>query len=155
MSAAEGWRPARDRPVPALAARSRPVGEAEPAFCYLVTGLTPTTSTGLTMMSLKVNWPLFQQDDTANWVAKYNIGGCCLQLRGGGGQIKRSYNSECQAWQMLLYADNCIDISPACQTGALAETYSKWDQMVSCRTRIKRLNSHRFKNSAAKEVVSL
>lgn len=26
-----------------------------------------------------------------------------------------AYNSGCQAWQMLLSADNCTDISLACQ----------------------------------------
>lgn len=46
-----------------------------------------------------------------------------MPLRGGGGQIKWPYNGGRQAWQMLLCAEDCIDISLACQAWALGETY--------------------------------
>ncbi len=68
-----------------------------PAFVYLAIAATRTAVTHLTMMSLKVNWPLFQRDDNANWVAKHNTESCCVPLKGGGGQIKWPYNGGCQA----------------------------------------------------------
>lgn len=46
-----------------------------------------------------------------------------MLLRGGRGQIKWPYNSGRQARQMLLCAEDGIDISLACQAWALGETY--------------------------------
>lgn len=54
-----------------------------------------------------------------------------MPLKGGGGQIKWPYNGGCQARQMLLCAEDCIDISLACQAWALGESYRTGDQMVS------------------------
>lgn len=96
----------------------------------LSSSIRPTV-THLTMMSLKVNWPLFQCDDNANWVAKHNTEGLLCAAEGEeGGQIKWPYNRGCQARQMLLCAQVCIDISLACQAWALGESYRAGDQMV-------------------------
>lgn len=116
-------------------------GKQGQASVYLAIVAAPTAVTHLTITSLKVNWLLFQRDDNANWVAKHNTRNCCAPLRGGGGQIKWPYNSGRQAWQMLLCAEDCIDISLACQAWALEETYRTGDQMVSYRGWIKQLNS--------------
>lgn len=58
-SAAIGWR----GPRRLLAGQ---LGRRGPAFVYLAIAATRTAVTHLTMMSLKVNWPLFQRDDNAN-----------------------------------------------------------------------------------------
>lgn len=116
-------------------------GKQGQASVYLAIVAAPTAVTHLTITSLKVNWLLFQRDDNANWVAKHNTRNCCVPLRGGGGQIKWPYNSGRQAWQMLLCAEDCIDISLVCQAWALEETYRTGDQMVSYRGWIKQLNS--------------
>lgn len=128
-----GWRRPRCR-------RAGQLGRRGPAFVYLAIAATRTAVTHLTMMSLKVNWPLFQRDDNANWVAKHNTESCCVPLKGGGGQIKWPYNGGCQARQMLLCAEDCIDISLACQAWALGESYRTGDQMVSHGVWLKRLN---------------
>ncbi len=128
-----GWR----RPC---CRRAGQLGRRGPAFVYLAIAATRTAVTHLTMMSLKVNWPLFQRDDNANWVAQHNTESCCVPLRGGGGQIKWPYNGGCQARQMLLCAEDCIDISLACQAWALGESYRTGDQMVSHRVWLKQLN---------------
>lgn len=118
----------------------RPVGASD-AGLRLSSAIRPTV-THLTMMSLKVNWPLFQCDDNANWVAKHNTERLLCPAKGEEGeQIKWPYNGGCQERQMLLCAQDCIDISLACQAQALEESYSAGDQMVPHRVpRIKQLN---------------